>query len=36
MAGGRIPLRCTGMEPEFSSQDQLCVLNAGIGKPASS
>lgn len=27
--GGRIPLRSTGREPECTSVDQLCILNAG-------
>lgn len=27
--GGHIPLRSTGPEPEFTSRDELCVLNAG-------
>jgi hypothetical protein len=26
--GGRIPVRSTGPEPEFTSHDKLCVLNA--------
>lgn len=29
MTGGRIPLRSTGGEPAYVSQDQLCILNAG-------
>jgi hypothetical protein len=27
--GGRIPLRSTGPEPEFTSRDELSVLNTG-------
>ncbi len=27
--GGRIPVRSTGPEPEFTSHDKLCILNAG-------
>lgn len=26
---GRIPLESTGVEPEFTSRDELCVLNTG-------
>jgi hypothetical protein len=33
IAGGHIPLRSTGDEPEFSSRDELCVLNTNA-KPA--
>ncbi len=29
MTGGRIPLRGNGPEPDYSSQDQICLLNAG-------
>ena len=29
IAGGHIPLRTTGDEPEFSSRDELCLLNTG-------
>jgi hypothetical protein len=29
IVGGRIPVRSTGPEPEFTSHDKLCVLNAG-------
>lgn len=28
-AGGNIPVESTGPEPEFTSRDDLCVLNAG-------
>ena len=27
IAGGRIPLRTTGVEPALTSRDELCVLN---------
>jgi hypothetical protein len=29
IAAGWIPSRCSGPEPEFTSRDVLCVLNAG-------
>ena len=29
IAGGRIPLRSTGPEPEFTSRDELFLLNTG-------
>ncbi len=29
IAGGRIPLHSRGREPEFTSRDELCLLNAG-------
>jgi hypothetical protein len=29
IVGGRIPVRGTGPEPDFTSHDKLCVLNAG-------
>jgi hypothetical protein len=29
LAGGHIPLRSTGPEPEQTSKEELCVLNAG-------
>jgi hypothetical protein len=29
IVGGCIPVRSTGPEPEFTSHDKLCVLNAG-------
>jgi hypothetical protein len=29
LAGGRVPLRSTGPEPEHTSREELCVLNAG-------
>jgi hypothetical protein len=29
--GGHIPETGTGREPEFTSRDELCVLNAGAG-----
>jgi hypothetical protein len=27
--GGRIPVRSTGREPDFTSRDELCALNTG-------
>jgi hypothetical protein len=27
--GGRVPLTTTGREPEYTSCDELCILNAG-------
>ncbi|MEW5744608.1 MAG: sensory rhodopsin transducer [Nitrospirota bacterium] len=27
--GGRIPLNSTGPEPDFTSNEELCILNAG-------
>jgi hypothetical protein len=30
IAGGRIPLLSTGKEPENTSRDELCFLNAGF------
>ena len=29
IAGGRIPLESTGREPDFTSRDELCLLNTG-------
>jgi hypothetical protein len=29
LAGGRIPLRSTGREPEQTSKEELCILNTG-------
>ncbi len=29
IAGGHIPLRSTGREPEHTSRDELCLLNTG-------
>jgi hypothetical protein len=29
-AGGRIPFRSTGREPENTSRDELCLLNSGF------
>jgi hypothetical protein len=31
IAGGRIPFGSTGDEPEFTSRDELSILNAGQG-----
>jgi hypothetical protein len=30
IAGGRIPFRSTGREPENTSRDELCFLNSGF------
>jgi hypothetical protein len=30
IAGGRIPLRSTGREPENTSRDEFCFLNSGF------
>jgi hypothetical protein len=32
IAGGRIPLQSAGPEPEFTSRDELLLLNAGEGE----
>ncbi len=29
LPGGRIPLQSSGREPDFTSRDELCLLNAG-------